>query len=64
MFVILTNRVDQKQATVAENKLFCLKKYVPQNISPDLPVAWNIIRSVRFQKFNRSMNWRKLRVSL
>ena len=31
MFVILTNRVDQKQATVAENKLFCLKKYVPRN---------------------------------
>lgn len=31
MFVILTNRVDQKQATAAENKLFCLKKYVPRN---------------------------------
>lgn len=43
MFVILTNRVDQKQATAAENKLFCLKKYVPRNISPDLPIAQNII---------------------
>ena len=46
MFVILTNRVDQKQATAAENKLFCVKKYVPRNISPDLPEAWNIISQV------------------
>ena len=46
MFVILTNRVDQKQATAAENKLFCLKKQIPRNISPDLPLAWNIISQV------------------
>ena len=28
MFVILTNRIDQKQTTVAENKLSALEKYV------------------------------------
>ena len=39
MFVTLTNRIDQKQTTAAENKLFALKKYVTLNNSPDLQVA-------------------------
>ena len=42
MFVILTNRIDQKQTSVAENKLFSLEKYVPRNNSPNLPEARNI----------------------
>ena len=45
MFVTLTNWIDQKQTTVAENKLFALKKYVPWNNSPDLPVARNTVIS-------------------
>ena len=43
---MLSNRIDQKQITVAENKLLVLKKYVPRNNSPDLPVAG--ILSVKF----------------
>ena len=39
MYVIISNRIDQKQITVAENKPIVLKKYVPRNNSPDLPVA-------------------------
>ena len=35
-----------KQTTVAENKLFALKKYVPRNNSPELPVARNIIGQI------------------
>ena len=38
--------IDQKQITVAENKLLVLKKYVPRNNSPDLPVARNIISQI------------------
>ena len=37
---------DQKQITVAENKLLVLKKYVPRNNSPDLPVARNIVSQI------------------
>ena len=43
MFVILTNRIDQKQTSVAENKLFSLEKYVLRNNSPNLPVARNVL---------------------
>ena len=39
MFVTLTNQIDQKQTTVAENKFFALMKYVPRKNSPDLPVT-------------------------
>ena len=46
MYVILSNRIDQKQITVAENKLLVLKKYVPRNNSPDLPVARNIVSQI------------------
>ena len=46
MYVILSNRIDQKQITVAENKLLVLKKYVPRNNSPDLPVARNITSQI------------------
>ena len=38
--------IDQKQITVAENKLLVLKKYLPRNNSPDLPVARNIISQI------------------
>ena len=41
MFVTLTNQIDQKQTTVAENNFFAFKKYVPRNNSPDLPVTRN-----------------------
>ena len=34
----------KKQTTVVEYKLFALKKYVPWNNSPDLPVAMNIVK--------------------
>ena len=46
MFVTLFNRIDQKQTTVAENKIFALTKYVPRNNSPDLPVARIIISQI------------------
>ena len=54
MFVILTNRIDQKQTTVADRELFALKKHVPRNNSPDLPVARNIACE---QAFGRARNW-------
>ena len=41
MFVTLTNQIDQKQTTVAENNFFAFKKYVSRNNSPDLPVTRN-----------------------
>ena len=53
----LTNRIDQKQTTVAENKLFSLKKYLPRNNSPTLPVAREIISQISIVQVNR----RKLR---
>ena len=46
MYVILSNRIDQKQITVAENKRLVLKKHVPRNNSPDLPVARNIVSQI------------------
>ena len=46
MYVIFSNRIDQKQITVAENKPLVLKKYVPRNNSPDLPVARNIVSQI------------------
>ena len=46
MYVILSNRIDQKQITVAGNKRLVLKKYVPRTNSPDLPVARNIISQI------------------
>ena len=46
MYVVLSNRIDQKQITVAENKRLVLKKYVPRNNSPDLPVARNIVSQI------------------
>ena len=46
MFVTLFNRIDIKQTTVAGNKSFALKKYVPRNNSPDLPVARSIISQI------------------
>ena len=46
MFVTLFNRIDQKQTTVAENRSFALKKYVPRNNSPDLPVSRSIISQI------------------
>ena len=33
--------IDQKQITVAENKLLVLKKYVPRNNSPDQVYTWS-----------------------
>ena len=36
MFLTLSNRMNKKQTTVAENTLFALKKYVPRNNSPDV----------------------------
>ena len=36
----------KKQTTVAEYKLFALKKYVPRNDSPDLQVARNIMGQI------------------
>ena len=46
LFVILNNRIDQKQITVAKNIFFALKKCVLRNYSPDLPVSTNIIRQI------------------
>ena len=54
MFVILINRIDQKQTAVAENELFALKRHVPRNNSPDLPVARNIACE---QAFGRARNF-------
>ena len=45
MYVILSNRIDQKQITVAENKLLVLKKYIPRNNSPDLPSSQEYCQS-------------------
>ena len=42
MFVKVTNQIDQKQITVAENKLSTSKKYIPRSNSLHLPVARNI----------------------
>ena len=50
MFVTLTNRIDQKQTTAAENKLFALKKYVTRNNSPELPVDGNIIGQISISR--------------
>ena len=50
MFVTLTNRIDQKQTTAAENKLFVLKKYVTRNNSPELPVDGNIIGQISISR--------------
>ena len=41
MFVTLFNRIDKKI-----NKIFALKKYVPRNNSPDLPVTRSIISQI------------------
>ena len=41
VFLILSNRFDQKQ-TLPQNILFASKKYLPWNNTPDLPVARNI----------------------
>ena len=38
--------IKNKQPTVAKNNLFALKKYVPRNNSPHLPVARNIISQI------------------
>ena len=45
MYVILSNRIDQKQITVAGNKRLVLKKYVPRSNSPDLPVGQEYYQS-------------------
>ena len=50
MFVTLINRIDQKQTTAAENKLFALKKYVTRNNSPELPVDGNIIGQISISR--------------
>ena len=58
MFLTLTNRVDKKQTTVAENTLFALKKYVPRNNSPGLPTARNIIGQISIvQQYEREKNY-------
>ena len=57
MYVILSNRIDQKQITVAENKLLVLKKYVPRNNSPDLPVARNIVSQILIVPQYEQENW-------
>ena len=46
MFLTLTNRIDKKQTTVAEYKIFALKNNVPRNKSADLPVARKIISQI------------------
>ena len=57
MFVTLTNQIDQKQTTVAENNFFAFKKYVPRNNSPDLPVTKNsqipVVRQYEQEKITR-----------
>ena len=63
MFVTLTNWIDQKQTRVAENKLFTLKKYVPWNNLPDLPVARNIISQISIVQQNEQEKIARMIVS-